>query len=122
MKLTERILLYFILPTVAILLYPPGVLANAWGLILIVVLVFILFGFILWKRQSLIMLTFCIFLQGMNIITRIMMFFSHSFSESGATDVLYLITNLISIGLSLFILLRYDSNEFRLLVQQKTSS
>lgn len=118
MKPIERFILYVLLPIFAILVYPPQVLIGGLVVILFVVALLVLFGILLW-RGSHTMLTFCIFLQGMNIITRIMMFFPHSVSKTGAVDILYLLTNLVGIGLSLFLLLRYDSNKFRLQLHHK---
>jgi hypothetical protein len=117
MKPIDRFILFILLPIIAVLLYPPQVLIEGWAVIMVVVALFVLFGIILW-RGNLTMLTFCIFLQGMNIITRSMMFFPHSVSKTGAVDIIYLVTNVISIVLSFYLLMSYDSNEFRLKMQQ----
>lgn len=116
MKPVERVLYFFILPIISVLFYPPDLLLGGLVVIPVVIATFILLGIILW-RGNLTMLTFCAFIQGLNVITRIMMFFPHTVSKNGTVDVVYMITNIISIILSVYILLRYDDNKFRLQMQ-----
>jgi hypothetical protein len=114
MKTYSRILLFFVLPVIAPLLFPPdkllGVVPDVLlGVMMAVVAFFI--GFFLWQGYSL-ALTFSIFLQGFNVITRLMMFFSTIVTLSSANqpqfDPLYTVTSVLSMGISLWVLLRLD--------------
>ena len=67
----------------------------------------LLIGFFQWRGYSL-ALTFNIFLQGFNVITRLMMFFSQTVAQGGQVQGLYLVLSVLSIGLSLWVLLRLD--------------
>jgi hypothetical protein len=114
MNTNMRILLFFVLPIIAPLLYPPALLVGALPGVITAVVVFLAIGFLMWRGRSL-ALTFSIFLQGFNVIIRLMMFFSQSVartSEGGArVDWPYLILSLLSIALSLWLLLRLDHND-----------
>jgi hypothetical protein len=75
-----RILLFFVLPLIAVLSYPPDIfLSSTTGayLLVLVAVVFALLAFMLYRGSSR-ALTLSIFIQGMNVIIRIMMFFPHS--------------------------------------------
>ena len=69
MNPVKRILLFFVLPFIAPMLFPPATLRGASIGIGIAALLFIMMGFLLWRGRSL-ALTFSIFLQGMNVIIR----------------------------------------------------
>jgi hypothetical protein len=73
MTVLKRILLFILLPTLAVLSFPPATITAAAEIIPIVAGFFILIGFFLWRGKSL-ALTFAIFLQGMNVIVRLMLF------------------------------------------------
>jgi hypothetical protein len=113
MSKTSRVLLFFVLPILAVFLYPPKTLLEG-ALVLIVALAFFIgLGVFLWQGRSL-ALTFCIFVQGVNVIVRLMMFFSNSFSSSGEPNFAYLITCLAGLGLSIWLLLRLDRQDVHL--------
>jgi len=110
-----RLLLFIVLPMLAVLSYPPQALSS--GLVLImVVLAFIAFvGISVWRGKSL-ALTFMIFLQGMNVIIRLMMLFSTTVDKSGQFNFAFLITGLFGLLLSMYLLLRLDQGDVRVLM------
>ena len=113
MKTYLRVLLFFVLPVIAPLLFPPDqllrVVPAVWlGVMIAAVALFI--GYFLWQGYGL-ALTFSIFLQGFNVITRLMMFFSTAVtlgSSGPRVNLVYMVLSLLSIGLSLWVLLRLD--------------
>jgi len=111
MKTYTRILLFFVLPLVAPLLYPPDVVLGALPAVITAAVVFVLIGILMWQGRSL-ALSFSIFLQGFNVIIRIMMFLSNAVprNASGAVhvDVTYIVVSVLSIAISLWVLLRLD--------------
>ena len=87
---------------------------DRWAVVLIVAVVFfVVLGIFLLQGRSL-ALTFSIFLQGVNAIVRLMVFFSNSFSNDGSVNVVYLVTCLMGLGLSIWLLLRLDRQDVRL--------
>jgi hypothetical protein len=112
MNKEKRFLLFFLLPLLAILSYPPATLLKGIGVILVVILVFIGFGIFLWIGKS-IALTLTIFLQGLNVIIRLMMFFPNSLKPEQNLNVTYVVFSLVGLGLSLYLLLRLDRPDIR---------
>jgi hypothetical protein len=113
MKSTMRSLLFFILPLIAVLSYPPDTLLGNAGVLVFALVFFGLLGFLLWRGYHL-ALTFSIFLQGFNVIIRLMMFFSNSFSNHNVPDFIYIITSLIGLILSGWLLFRLDRDDVRI--------
>ena len=110
MKTYLRVLLFFVLPVIAPLLFPPDQLltvAPAMWLGVMIAAAALLIGYFLWQGYG-VALTFSIFLQGFNVITRLMMFFSQTVAQGGQVQGLYLVLSVLSIGLSLWVLLRLD--------------
>lgn len=105
-------MLFFVLPILAGLMYPPATLAGGSFLLLIPVAAFIALGILILRGNSL-SLTFSIFLQGMNVIIRLMMFFSNAVDKSSFVDVPYIITSLLGLGISLWLLFRLDKQDIR---------
>jgi len=112
MTIFERILFFILLPIVAALSFPPATLVEAAEILPFVVGFFLLIGFFLMRGKSL-ALTFAIFLQGMNVIIRIMLFFSNAVPRPGEVNLPFAIAMLLGLGLSLFLLLRLDRNDIR---------
>jgi hypothetical protein len=117
MKTYLRVLLFFVLPVIAPLLFPPEELLGMVPDVLlgtVIAGVALLIGFFIWRGYSL-ALTFSIFLQGFNVITRLMMFVSGAVdrSSAGAAVIHYpfIILSVLSIGVSLWLLLRLDRND-----------
>jgi len=114
MKTYMRVLLFFVLPVIAPLLFPPDHLLGMMPDVLLGVataLVALVIGFFIWRGYGL-ALTFSIFLQGFNVITRLMMFFSTIVTLNSANqpqvDFLFMGVSVLSIGISLWVLLRLD--------------
>jgi hypothetical protein len=113
MQNSKRILLFFVLPALAPLLYPPDWLGGqVWIGFALAVLLFVALGFALMRGRST-ALTLSIFLQGLNVIIRLMMFFPHAAPSLGVLDIPFIIASLLSIGLSMYILLRLDQVDVR---------
>jgi hypothetical protein len=108
-----RVLLFFVLPILAMFIYPPTTLINEFAILIVAIALFVLLGVFLLQGRIL-ALTFSIFLQGINVIVRLMMFFSNSFSNSGEVNAIYMATCLIGIFLSIWLLLRLDRQDVRL--------
>jgi hypothetical protein len=108
----KRALLFVLLPTIAVLSFPPTALISAVEVIPVAVGFFLLIGFFLWRGKST-ALTFAIFLQGMNVIIRLMLFFANAIPKTGVIDFPFAITMLIGLGLSLYLTLRLDKNDVR---------
>ena len=113
MSTSLRVLLFFVLPILALFIYPPNTLLDAIGVLLVALVFFIGLGIFLWQGRNL-ALTFSIFLQGINVIVRLMTFFSNSFPQDGSSNPVFLITCLIGMGLSIWLLLRLDRQDVRL--------
>ncbi len=112
MKINNRILLFFVLPTLAPLILPPSTLISGIGAVLVAAMLLLATGYFLQRGKPL-ALTLMIFLQGLNFITKLMMFFSNSISEKGVANPAFAVTALLSMGLSLYLLLRLDQPDIR---------
>jgi hypothetical protein len=113
MSLTNRILLFFVLPILGIFCYPPSTLSGGIIVVLIVIALFVGLGFLMLQGRSL-ALTFSIFSQGMNVIIRMMMFFNNSFPAGGSADIAFLITSVAGMLLSFWLIFRLDRQDVRL--------
>lgn len=109
----EKLFLFVILPALAPVIYPPATLLNGLPVILLAMLVLMLIGVLTWRGHRL-ALALNIFLQGFNVIIRLMMFFPHAVSRGGEYDFVYIITALASIGLSWYLLMRLDKTDVRM--------
>ncbi len=110
MKTPQRVLLFFILPLIGPLLYPPDTLLAGLPAVAAAVVVFVVIGVFLWQGRQL-ALTFSIFMQGFNVIVRLMTFFTTAVRLVGGkpqVDLLYIILSVLSMGLSMYVLLRLD--------------
>ena len=122
MKTYLRVLLFFVLPVIAPLLFPPEELLGIVPEVLLPIAtaaMALLMGFFLWRGYSL-ALTFSIFLQGFNVITRVMTFFSTAvtLNAGGApqVDMLYIVLSVLSMAISMWILLRLDRGDVHALM------
>jgi hypothetical protein len=115
MSTRQRLLLLCIIQIFPLLIYDPASLRQAAPIIGIVALMFLVLAYGLW-RGRLWALTLSILLQGFNIIVRLMMFFPNSWNPAGEFDAPYFIANLIAIGLSTWLLLRFDRQDVRALM------
>jgi ABC-type antimicrobial peptide transport system permease subunit len=115
MSLTNRILLFFVLPILGVFCYPPSTLFGGIIAVLVVVAMFIGLGFLMLQGRSL-ALTFSIFLQGMNVIIRIMMFVTNGFPAAGSANIPFLVTSVIGMIVSFWLITRLDIQDVRLIM------
>ena len=112
MKINNRILLFFVLPTLAPLILPPQIISQGIAVVLVAAALLLASGYFLSRGKPL-ALTFTIFLQGLNFIVKMMLFFSTSVSSKGVVEWPFIITSLMSMGLSLYLLFRLDQIDIR---------
>ncbi len=108
----NKILFFFILPLLGILFYDPAILFKAPVLMVVVVLFIAFLGFLLMRGYSK-ALTFAIFLNGMNVIVRLLMFISTAFSKDGKFQPGFAIFTIIGLAISFYLLLRLDQVDIR---------
>lgn len=113
MSVLTRVLLYFILPVLGVFSFDPTVLSGGLTLIGIVVLFILFVGYFLWRGYSR-ALTFAIFLNGMNVIVRLMLVLSNSFTEEGVFQPVTTIFLLLGMAISFYLMLRLDKVDVRL--------
>lgn len=116
MTVLQKILLFFVLPFIAPMLLPPRFYDPSVGgpILLLAVLLgvsAVLIGPFLWFGRST-ALTLAIFIQGLNVIIRLMMLFPNLYKQ-GVYDIPWLITSVLSLGLSLYLVLRLDRTDVR---------
>jgi hypothetical protein len=112
MSLINKILFFFILPILGILFYNPVILGKALPLIGIVATFFIIIGVLLMKGYSTV-LTFAIFLNGMNVIVRLLMIVSNAFTKTGVFQPGFAIYTFAGMAISFFLMLRLDKVDVR---------
>jgi hypothetical protein len=112
MKINNRIVLFFVLPTLAPLLLPADILLNGIGAVIVAAVLLLGSGYFLYQGKPL-ALTFTIFLQGLNFIIRLMLFFSTSVSNKGVVDWAFTITSLLSLAISFYLVFRLDQIDVR---------
>jgi hypothetical protein len=109
----KKILPIIVLQIIPLLLLPFNLFVSGWWAILFMIVIFVLLG-IAFLRGKLWALTLSIFLQGINVVIRLMMFFPNA--QNTATGFLnwpFIITSILSIVLSIWFLLRLDKPDIR---------
>lgn len=109
-----------VVQVIAVLLMPPKTLASVNPLLLLVPLP--LFAFVAWALVTLrpVGRTLTIFLQGMNIVVRVLITMSHvvpSKTPGTRADLPLLISSLLAVILSVVILFYVDQPEMQLLFE-----
>jgi hypothetical protein len=112
MRINNRIVLFFVLPTLAPLLLPLDILLQGILTVIFVAAVFLASGYWVYRGKSL-GLTFLIFLLGINFIVRLMMFFSTAVSAQGVVNWPFTITSLLSLFISFYLVFRLDQVDIR---------
>jgi hypothetical protein len=98
MSTSQKILFFFVIPILAApLLRPLEVILGILGAIITIVVLFVFLGFLLLRGSST-ALTLSIFLQGLNVVTYILMFFPNATHSDGSLNTVYIITALISMA------------------------
>lgn len=116
MKTWLKALLLFVLPTLALISYPPKTIIGGWVAMVLVLAMVLFLGFRIIRGDSL-ALTFTILLQGMNVIIRMMMFFNNSLPKNGVADYVYMVTSLIGMVISFYLVIRLDRVDVRSLLR-----
>ena len=101
-----------LLQPLPLLLFPPALLADALPLIAIVVAVMWGLGWMVWRRRTW-ALTLSIFIQGLNVIIRVMMLLSNAVDASGNVNLDFIVTSVLAIVLSWLFLYRLDNQDLR---------
>jgi len=96
-----------LLQFIPIVLFPLETLQSGITVVGVVILLFALLGYGLWRGRTW-GLHMSIFIQGLNIIIRMMMFFPNVVSELGVWDITYFVINILAMSLSGWFLLRLD--------------
>ncbi len=118
----KRMLPYAILQILPPLILPPSMLFGQDGIssgaIALVVALLLIFGLLGWglmqgKGWA---LTMSIFMQGMNLIVRLMMLFPNAASKQGVWDLTLIFFFLVSIALSGWLMLRLDRPDVRSMI------
>jgi len=114
---SKPLMLIIVTQIIPLLIIPPAILFSLNGLFVVGVLVLLFagLGFALLRRKSW-ALNLSIFVQGFNIIVRVMMVFPNARSKGGIWDAAFILTSLISIALSVWFLQRLDKPDFQSLV------
>lgn len=112
MSVFQKVLFFFLLPAIGMVLYPPSVIGNAYSVIGIVFIFFLVLGIILWRGFSK-ALTFMIFVNGMNVIVRIMMLLSTTVSKEGVFNLPFVIYGVGGAAISFYMMLRLDKADVR---------
>jgi hypothetical protein len=108
----QRILIFFVLPAIAPLIFPLQIIGGAWIAIVLDIILFVALGLAL-TRGRLTALTLLIFLQGLNVVVRLMMFFPNAATPDGTWLYANIITSVVSIGISTYLVLRLDRVDIR---------
>lgn len=111
MTTLQKILIFFVLPFIAPLIYPVDLIGSAWIAFVISAVLFGALGVLLMRGNST-ALTLSIFLQGINCIIRVMMVLPNA-SAGGQISIAWIITSMLSIGLSAYLVLRLDRTDVR---------
>lgn len=105
-----------LLQIIPIIIFPLKTITSAISIFGFVALVFILLGYGLWRGRGW-ALSMSIFVQGFNIIIRLMMIFPHAVGAKGGTwDISYLILAIVSMVISGWFLIRLDKPDIRSLI------
>lgn len=111
MSTLQKILLFIVLPLIASLLFPPQLIFGTWFVPLVAAIFFSGLGVFLFRGNSTV-LTLSIFIQGLNVIVRLMMLLP-SLLQQGQFRPDWLVTGVLSIALSSYLLLRLDRTDVR---------
>ena len=115
MSTLQKFLFFFLLPVLAPLILPPKFYTGSGGSILFLAVLLgvsaLLLGPFLFRGRST-ALTLAIFVQGINMVIRLMMFFPN-LKILGQFQAAWLVASLISMALSMYLLIRLDRSDVR---------
>ena len=112
MSTMQKILFFIVLPLIGLLAFPPEFYTQGAAVMGIVAAMIILLGMVIW-RGSQRALTFAIFLNGMNVIVRLMMLLSTVINKQGQVNLPFGITGLFGLAVSFYLMLRLDQTDVR---------
>jgi hypothetical protein len=98
---------------VPLVLFPWPLRVSSVVVIAILALLAALLGAMLYRRKPW-GITLTIFVQGINVIVRIITFFANVYTENEGLDVAFLLTYIVSVALSFVVLSSIDRPEIRL--------
>jgi hypothetical protein len=108
----KRNLPLLLLQPLPLLLFPPALLASALPLIAIVVVVMWGLSWMMWRKKAW-ALTLSIFIQGLNVIIRVMMLLSNAVDANGNLNLAFIVTSVLAIVVSWLFLYRLDNQDMR---------
>jgi len=116
MSSNSKLLLIYLFQIIPLLIFPLETLKSGLVLVGIMVVVFTLLGYGLWRGRNW-ALSLSLTMQGFNVIVRLLMLFPNALMRlsdgSFVFDLSYIALGVASIGLSLFFLLRLDRPDVR---------
>jgi hypothetical protein len=112
MSTINKLLFFILLPLIGLLSFPPDFYAQGIVVLGVVAALIIVLGMIIW-RGSQRALTFAIFLNGMNVIVRLMMLLSTVVNKQGQVNLPFGITGLLGLAVSFYLMLRLDQTDVR---------
>ncbi len=112
MSTTHKLLFFIFLPLIGLLAFPPDFYTQGTAVMGVVAALIILLGAIVW-RGSQRALTFAIFLNGMNVIVRLMMLLSTVINKQGQVNLPFGISGLLGLAVSFYLMLRLDQTDIR---------
>ena len=121
MSILKRILLFFVIPPLGYISLPREIFdemstVNFIISSVVILILFALLGYLLMRGITR-ALTLAIFLQGLNVIIRLMMMAPNSFNLATQTfNWSYILISLISIAFSFYLMLRIDRIDVRLMM------
>jgi len=112
----RELLLIYLFQIVPLLIFPPETLKAGIIVVGILVVVFALLGYGLWRGRNW-ALSLSLTLQGFNVIIRLLMLFPNALMRTSGGgfvyDLAYIALSVVSIALSSFFLLRLDRPDVR---------
>jgi hypothetical protein len=106
----KRNLPLLLLQPLPLLLFPPELLAGALPLIAIVIAVMWGLSWMMWRKKAW-ALTLSIFIQGLNVIIRVMMLLSNAVDANGNYNIAFIVTSVLAIVVSWLFLYRLDNQD-----------
>ncbi len=108
----------FFLQLIPLLIFPPSILADGLLAVGVVAVAILALGIMLLRRRAW-ALTMSIFIQGLNIVVRLMILFPHALLSGSAgkgVDVAFVVSSVLSIAISGWFLLRLDRPDIRMAI------
>ncbi len=114
----RRLAALYFLQLIPLLIFPPSILVEGVLAVGMVAVAIVALGFMLLRKRAW-ALTMSIFVQGLNIVVRLMMLFPHALltgSAGKSVDVAFIVSSILSIAISGWFLLRLDRPDIRMAV------